>query len=282
MFKNEIGDYSKFQYTNKLWNDLKLNTVWSVGSVSSIIESKKFCSKEEWRDYYYQLGANRLNKVSSLPPHLQQRLLQLEGNKNLSFKEAEELKPYKYININLGRTEQELEDKACILYAEIIKQGNPLKISLEECVYMVKFRVIAETWNGVIMREKNTIEVLEKKYPLITFKKVNGDMDALYAVDYELYIKDTLICGLQIKPNTYRTSSNEAMKDSYKLNIEKNTLYTSRFNRPVLYAYSKTTGQILNPEVFNEIKAQIDAYFLYRLFDYSLFNIDFDFKLILS
>ena len=41
-------DADLFRSTNDAWNKLMLNDPWSVGYVTSLIESKQWKSKEEW------------------------------------------------------------------------------------------------------------------------------------------------------------------------------------------------------------------------------------------
>ena len=62
LFQNLI-DLNKFKSTNAIWNELKLNSPWSVGYVTNLIESSIFSSKEEWRDYYYNSGKERLLQI---------------------------------------------------------------------------------------------------------------------------------------------------------------------------------------------------------------------------
>jgi len=53
----------KFRVTNTHWNDLCLNDPWSVGYVSTLIETQIFASKEAWEQYYYESGAERDRQI---------------------------------------------------------------------------------------------------------------------------------------------------------------------------------------------------------------------------
>lgn len=44
-------DAEKFRSTNDMWNKLMLNDPWSVGYVSSLIETKEWQTKEEWENF---------------------------------------------------------------------------------------------------------------------------------------------------------------------------------------------------------------------------------------
>ena len=234
-FKNAI-QAEKFRYTNRLWNTLKLNHPQSIGYVSTLIESHHFNSKEEWRDFYFASGEERIAEAKRLGLDLRT------------------ISSYHSLNTQYGRTEKELADKGKILYEAIVDEGNPLNITLAECVYAVKFRVIAETWNGIILREKNTVEQLTSLFPQCTFLKVPGETDFLYAIDYEVYCMGKLCCALQIKPPSYAKGNNSAIATARQANEQKNARYEEEFHCPVLYAYSNTSGELTENNVIQQIQ----------------------------
>ena len=248
IFHNKINPV-KFKSTNYIWNRLKLNSPWSVGYVSTLIESQKFRTKEEWKQYYYQSGVERLQFINS-------NCTEEEKQKLLDFKKFPSMmSDYdKGLNFYYGRTEEELNLRGKYMYEEIMKLGNPLHITLEECCYMVKFRVIGETWNGIMAREHNTISTLKTIFPTILFKKVSGQDDLNYAIDYELYENNRLICAIQIKPLSYHKGFSKVMIQAKKINESKNLLYKQKKNVDVLYVYANGNGTILNEEVITEIK----------------------------
>lgn len=231
LYENKI-DSQKFRFTNGLWNELKLNSPLSVGYVTTLIESRTFSSKEEWRNFYFESGAERL-KIAK------QENLPLSSYS----KRAKELQSY------YGRTEEELRQKGKILYDAICQKENPLGITLAECIYMVKFRVIGETWNGVVIREHHTVQTLQKQYPSFTFHKVDGKTDFEYAIDYEVYEGSHLLCAIQIKPFSYKQGTSPEILQAKKTNLFKNNLYEQSRHVQVLYVYSNTKGDILNPEI---------------------------------
>ena len=246
IFDNKLN-IKKFQYTNKIWNELGLNKAWSIGVVSKIIYQRNFRTKEEWKEYYFESGKKRLEYIKN--KSLLTKSILIQPNTRLN-------QQYIDTNYNYGRTEDELNYKGFLLYDEIIKRGNPMGLTINECQYAVKFRVICETWNGIIKREQNTIETLKNyfKDEDISFKKTNGDRDALYEVDYDVFVKNKIICGLQIKPKSYLSFKDEKLK---KLNLLKNKKYKDKYNADVLYIYSQIDGTILNKEIIKEIKNRI-------------------------
>jgi hypothetical protein len=233
LFQNAI-EIKKFRFTNAIWNALKLNSPMNVGYVTNLIESRTFCTKEEWREFYYESGKKRL---------------QLERQNGFS----------KDLNQNYGRTEDELRISGKKLFAELERQGNPLNITLAECVFMVKYRVIGETWNGVIMREKNTVKNLGKLFPNYLFKKVDGEIDYKYGIDYEVYIKDQLVCALQIKPMSYEKGISPEIMKAKNANRAKNELYLKEKGVSVFYVYSKVDGTLINQEILTLLNQYLEV-----------------------
>ncbi|WPS85318.1 MjaI family restriction endonuclease (plasmid) [Brevibacillus halotolerans] len=227
LFHNKI-DPKKFRSTNAIWNELKLNSPMSVGYVTNLIESRSFLNKEEWRDFYYKSGRER------------QILIEKNGYA-------------KDLYLNYGRTEEELQKLGEKMFAELQKRGNYLGITLAECVYMVKYRVMGETWNGVVMREKNTVQSLENLFPSYSFQKVDGAIDYKYGVDYEIYNGSRLVCALQVKPRSYEKGSTPEILKAKLGNKAKNDLYEKEQGVPVLYVYSKIDGTILNKDVIHQL-----------------------------
>ena len=82
--------------------------------------------------------------------------------------------------------------------------GGKTDITAEECIECVRFRTICETWNGIVIRERNTVTILKVvSFRHADFVKVDGAFDHLYAVDYEIFLRGKPVCGVQIKPQSY-------------------------------------------------------------------------------
>lgn len=249
-FVNQI-DRVKFSSTNGEWNRLMLNDPWSVGYVTTLIELQEFQSKYDWEEFYYQKGEERLKKMHSLPESKQKILNDFElirTNRNL----VEGLTwNEKNVNTQFGRTKEEIASKGQVLYNAVKNNGHNL--TLDECIECVRFRVICETWNGVIIRERNTINKLQAKYPNLSFRKVDGEKDYKYAVDYEVFNENNLLFALQIKPISY-TWNAPYIVNARNRNKIKNEQYTQENNVPVFYIISKTDGQIEKTEVLSLIE----------------------------
>ena len=253
-FANTL-DVVRFESTNGLWNELMLNDPWSVGYVSTLIETQEFQNKEDWENYYYQSGEERNVKISALPIDVQSKLNdeQLVRTDRIAINSMSW--DYKNLNNNQGRTREQIANKGRILYQEAQKRG--IDITEEECIEAVRFRTICQTWNGIIIRERRAIDMLQNKFPDITFQKTDGDFDYEYAVDYQLFKDKKLICGIQIKPNSYNHSRAPYVLNAKAANQRKNANYSTEFCVPVYNVFFEK-GAILNQDVFTCIQAQLE------------------------
>jgi hypothetical protein len=239
-------DRTKFRSTNGPWNDLMLNDPWSVGYVTAIIELKEHANKEAWENFYYETGKYREQKISRLNLETQ-KILQdctlIKANRHLINDIPQEYKSY---NTLLGRSFERLQEKGEILYERV--KSNGYQLSLDECIECVRFRVICETWNGVVIRERNTIATLTRLLPAVEFVKVSGEMDHTFAVDYEVYKGGLLTSAIQIKPMSYTWSASYIQK-ARSSNQRKNEKYTELKKVKVYNVISTAKGEILNFDV---------------------------------
>jgi hypothetical protein len=243
-------DNDKFRSTNGAWNNLKLNDPWSVGYTTTLVVVEDFSKKEDWEAFYYKSGEQRVLKLKNLSYEYQEIL----NNEQLVLKDEVKVKQLsldlRNLNSEFGRTQEQLRKKGQLLY-EVVK-NNGFGLTLEECFQCVRFRVICQTWNGVIVREINTIRTLKQSLPLADFRKVAGDFDYMYAVDYEVYKNDRLVYGLQIKPESYTWHAAYISKARYA-NRQKNQLYTSKYGVPVYDIISNSGGVIKNQEILKNL-----------------------------
>lgn len=246
-----ILDTSKFASTNGPWNDLMLNDPWSVGYVTTLIELQQFANKEEWENFYYESGRQRDVKIQFLTPKEQE----IVNDYTLVRKGKSYINGItwnlKNLNFQLGRTKEQLYVKATELFKYMQSLGKD--ITNEECCECVRYRVICETWNGVVCREHNTIKKLKTSFPNADFIKVTGEVDYEYAVDYEIVYDGCLKCAIQIKPASYFNGNAPYLVNARNANQRKNALYTSEKHVPVFNIKSKTTGEIENREILTEI-----------------------------
>lgn len=244
-------DPNKFRSTNSTWNNLMLNNPWSVGYVTTLIELVEFQSKEEWESFYYESGKKRNQILEKLPLDKQAliknfQLIRTNPNVVSSLSWGD-----KNINTQYGRTQSDIVERGAVLYNGV--KNNGYGLTLEECIECVRFRVICDTWNGVIFREANTIKNLRSIFPLFEFRKTPGEVDYTYAVDYEVFQGGRQLFGLQIKPKSY-TWNAPYILNARRANSVKNRTYTNLKGVPVFNVISKSNGEIENIEVLDQIR----------------------------
>lgn len=243
-------DTALFERTNGFWNNLMLNDPWSVGYVTTLIEMRTFDNKEDCESFYYELGEERDSKISRLSIELQNKI----NDEQLVVKNKGEIYnlswDIKNLNYNYGRTKQQIAKKGTLLFKHAQAQG--VIISKEDCVEAVRYRTICQTWNGVIVRERNTIRTLKSKFPELDFVSTSGDFDHKYAVDYEIKSNNELICGIQIKPKSYFGNA-PYLRKAQTANARKNQEYKNQCGKTVFNVISKANGEILNTEVIGQI-----------------------------
>lgn len=247
-------DNDKFRSTNAKWNDLMLNDPWSVGYVSTLIEAANWKNKEEWEEAYYKSGEVRNAYIEKnaenlgypkeffndiTVPYNKEKYSSLSWN-------------IKNINTQRGRTKDDLRNKGRILYDAV--KGNGYNLSLEECVECIRFRVICETWNGIILRENNTVSTLKELFPNLRFEKVNGEMDHSFAVDFQVFSSSTnkLVCAIQIKPKTYLGNAPYIIKARIA-NANKYAAYKEKYGVTVLTIISTSKGKIINSDILEKL-----------------------------
>lgn len=126
------------------------------------------------------------------------------------------------------------------------------KLDLETCFNYTKFRVLGQTWNG-ILNEIDLIDVLRKEFPNIEFRKADYDLDENYFTDWEVYSNGKLILGLQIKPITYMYM-NTPYQNQAKLNHEQQMIkYKEKFRVPHFLIYYENNSIYEKEKVLEKI-----------------------------
>lgn len=252
-FANSLN-IGRFERTNGLWNNLMLNDPWSVGYVTTLVEIKEFHNKADWEDYYYSSGEAREAELSKLSPQFREKV----NDEQLILKNKSEINSMdwslKNLNFSYGRTRQQINKKGKILFNAASEKG--IDITEAECIEAVRFRTICQTWNGVVIRGRKAVELLSRTFPTTKFLKTVGDFDYEYAVDYQLYNGDKLLCGIQIKPASYERSNAPYVRNAKEANKRKNDNYYVKFGAHVFDVICER-GQIINSQVLESIKKLI-------------------------
>ncbi len=239
-------DANKFRATNAVWNQLRLNDPWSVGYVSTLIEKQPFVAKEDWESYYYESGEKRQTALLQLDNSFQ-KVLNNDLLKRENPKAIQQI-PFQYrqFNTQYGRTKADFEVKA-----KALQNHCNIDLTLAEAVECVRFRVICETWNGIVIRERAAIQTLQKRFPQIEFRVSDGVRDYQYGIDYELFLNNQLLGAIQIKPPSYQHDKPYLQKAKLA-NQRKHQAYFHTYHRNVRYVYANHRGEILNTDDFLE------------------------------
>lgn len=228
-----------------------LHDPWSVGHLATLIELKAFKTKEEWEVFYYQSGEQRESLLLRWDAPTQ-AMLQNESlirtDRDFVYGLSWNLKN---LNTQFGRTRERLYHKGEILYGHV--RDNGYGLSLEECFQCVRFRVICETWNKAVEREKNTIKTLQAMFPHVVFQEVPDEVYHTYAIDFEAYVDGELRYALQVRPESY-TDNTTYLTNARQANSRKNQLYKARFGAPVYEIISDYEGNILYPDVLQNLQ----------------------------
>ena len=235
--------------TNRIWNELGLNSKWSVGCVSDLIQSCNWKNKEEWESFYYQSGKDRNLLIKGNEALLNNFLMPYQQFSRVD-------RSLQQINFWHGRTKEDLAARAQILYEHVKDDCNHL--SFEDCCEIVRFRTICQTWNGIVVAEKKCIELLHRELPFLTFKKSTGEDDYSYAIDYEVFSGDVLIAGIQIKPLSY-LGNTLYLQDARRINNLKFSAYRRDKNAiviVVIYERDRTTRELVIRDI-DGIKKQL-------------------------
>ena len=222
-----------------------------MGYVSYLIEGLSDTDEASWVSYYYNSGVKRRNILSNLSANTQD----IMNNRLLPYLDRAKFDDItddlKAVNYNYGRTEEDLSYKGEILYHHC-KKSN-INITIDQVQECVSYRVLGETWNGIILREKNTVDSLSKIFPTLEFEKTQAAFDHQYAVDYNVYLGTRLVCGIQIKPKSYLSNKSYILK-AKRANTKKNKKYSTEFGVPTIDIVSSQKGEIYNLSKLKLIK----------------------------
>jgi hypothetical protein len=246
-------DPEVFRKTNDAWNRLQLNSPWSVGYVSTLIKNQSFDTKESWEDYYYSMGWLRTNLLRVMKDDTQHMMNRITPPDNVGELDDKLLSH----NYEMGRTQDDLKEKAQLLKNQMDKEG--VEITLEECVECVRYRVICETWNGIVHTEEEVMGTLRRDYPALTFKQSSGHIDYTYAVDYEVFMGMNKIMGIQIKPASY-AGDTPYLQRAKAGNQQKFDLYKQDMGIPVVTLMASRSGGIMGNRHYSVVSMIFNTY----------------------
>lgn len=228
--RDKLKKTIEFKNSNKIWNDLKLNHGFIVGYLIKLLNRGNCSSFKSWEKYYFQSGAERKKKLKTLPPEIEQALINFDRNVP---------KKYYTYNTDYGRTYDDL-----LIIAK--KLDKNIHVGLELSFNFVYIRIIDETWIGYL-REKKAFNQIEKYLSLynLSLNKANYTTDIYYGVDFEIKNKGVLLAGVQIKSTNF-LANKAKLRNINEITLKKNKLYEKEFNVPVYFIYIDEKLNVVN------------------------------------
>ena len=130
------------------------------------------------------------------------------------------------------------------------------RIEMHEAAEYVLFRVVGQTWNGM-MNEVNCINHLQEWFPNIDFRKTSYEIDEEYCTDWEAFSNGKLLFGLQIKPESYhfmRTPYQMKAKENHQKQVD---AYKEKFGVAHFFVFYSNNKFIHSQPLFNQINTYL-------------------------
>jgi hypothetical protein len=253
-----LRNHKKFHYTNKDWNELKLNHSWVIGSLGYLFKQSKALSWEEWQTFYFHSGNERNRLLANLNQEKQRILTDFTIPGERKYNSMNQLSAEeKRINTHYGRTADDLKRIGVYFYQELCKRGHKKFVTQSEVIDFAFIRAVDETFIG-FQREIKTIESLKNMFPFLVFEDVPYQKDVEFAIDTEVIYNEKLVCAIQVKSLSYFNSQRSFIEGVKKMNHNKNDAYTKKYGVPVLYAYADANGTIHNDDLLKTLHAFIN------------------------
>lgn len=155
-----------------------------------------------------------------------------------------------------GRTEAEFLNVAHKFLAKL----DSTQYTLEEVILYMWLRMFYQTNTGA-QRERLTRQALRVKFPHFYFKESSAELDTNYGIDLECYQGDQLICGIQIKPESYYFGQSPNTQSAKYQNATKHQRYSNHYQVPVKYVIATEEGELV--KIYTSSEPQT-----FRLLDY--------------
>ena len=194
-----------------------------VGAVMALIRECQPSSYEEWKEWYFE------NAYTATKSPVK---LSLESLTELGERLYEKIQTFVI---------PDWQEAFC-------------QLTLQDCIDYIYNLTINRTYDGYI-REKSVVnDGLAKKFPNVTFKESDPELDHAGDIDYVAEVGNYQF-GIQIKPVTANAnfggySLSERMKASFND-------FTEKYDGKVFIVYSQK-GEIANTEVIDSIREEIE------------------------
>ena len=147
-----------------------------------------------------------------------------------------------YLSVNVAITQEGWKD----YYLSLVNGQNLMeacnflkekyKTDLETATEYVYYRVIGQTWNGML-NEVACINELQNYFTNLEFRKTSFEVDQEYCTDWEAFANDKLLFGIQIKPSSYKYMSSPYQLQAKKYHLEQVEQYKERYGVGHFFVY---------------------------------------------
>ena len=240
--RKEIRCDKTYKASNMVWNKYRLNKRENIGHTMILIKNCKPNNFDEWQSYYEKSGQEAHTLKSKLTFH--------------SFEELK--KSIHIIDCEHGKTQDDLIDLAKEFQGYLKNEG--MNLDLDTCFNYVYIRAVDETYLGY-QREVAAFNNLSDycRDNGLTVKETSNTTDVRYGVDFEVFKKDKLLAGIQVKGSIYKKAtenagSNIAIKRAERLLHSINNEYSTINEVPVLRMYVEQDLSIKDTAIFDDLK----------------------------
>jgi hypothetical protein len=161
--------------------------------------------------------------------------------------------------INTKRYLQRLKIDSVKMFSNIDDFSDADKIDLDDV-----FKFIDQKNSIRPLFEKNHSLLIAMLYTIICFLLfwIAITINQCSSYDFSQFklfskINDKNICGLQIKPYSYKVGDFKALNDAKVCNKKRNDLFSDKYGIPVVYCYYKKKGltfELAETDCFDEIR----------------------------
>lgn len=134
--------------------------------------------------------------------------------------------------------------------------ADKYRLEMNEAAEFVLFRVVGQTWNGM-MNEVNCINHLQEWFPNVEFRKTTYEVDEEYCTDWEGFSNGKLLFGLQIKPESYYFMNSPHQNRAKEFDQEKIAKYKDKFGVAHFFVFYSNNKFIHSQPLFNQINTYL-------------------------
>ena len=231
-----------YKFLNSIWTDMHYGSPHIIGLLFSMVEETAYPSWKKWEEHYYLSGNQRIELLQRLSEDFKERALN-PGR----FSKKEISWPIYEVNYFHGRTKNEVFNIAKSLHNNSHRSFPDLDISFSETLEFVRFKIIGEPWNQLLIRYTRTVSELRNMVPQIQIKRAKIEFVKNYGFQGLITKNDKPRAGIQVKSAGWLKQFN-LLRNQIRNSEEKVNAYKEEFGTEVFTFFSRLDGFIVNSE----------------------------------